>query len=446
MTMKHLSRVVWADGMYLGPHHFQAQNRYFEDTIDFALSSLCYAAYGFTVWKMDEEALANGRVAVLKAAGLFRDGLAFQIPQPDSIPLERQIRDGMMPAGSMMVFLGIPRRKVDALNVTDPKSEFVRSSRYITVAKSLYDENTGRDERVVTLGSKNISLLLEGEVSENEEVLPIARVVRDGSGALVYDPNFIPPCLKIDSSPRIKVILNRLIEIMEEKSATLAQRQATSLAQSELASWWLLHAINSNLPELGHLNAVKHGHPEELYLAMARLSGALCTFDLETHPRDLPPYNHDELSSCFEALDRLIFRQLDRFIPTSAISIALNPAEEFFYTAAIPDSRCFGRSEWVLAVDSTLNDADLISKVPQLVKVCSQEWIKKLVSRALPGLPLRHLAVPPAAIPSRLETKYFGLSKSGVCWDHINETRALGVYVPDKFSKCSLQLFVVLEP
>ena len=29
--MKHLSRLVWSEGMYLGPHHFQAQSRYFED-------------------------------------------------------------------------------------------------------------------------------------------------------------------------------------------------------------------------------------------------------------------------------------------------------------------------------------------------------------------------------------------------------------------------------
>jgi type VI secretion system protein ImpJ len=30
--MKYLSRVVWPEDMYLGPHHFQAQSRYFEDS------------------------------------------------------------------------------------------------------------------------------------------------------------------------------------------------------------------------------------------------------------------------------------------------------------------------------------------------------------------------------------------------------------------------------
>src|SRR4051794_35998425 len=36
--MRSLSRVVWFEGMYLGPHHFQAQSRYFEDSTNFATS------------------------------------------------------------------------------------------------------------------------------------------------------------------------------------------------------------------------------------------------------------------------------------------------------------------------------------------------------------------------------------------------------------------------
>src|SRR5579875_3347737 len=31
--MRNLSRVVWSEGMYIAPHHFQAQNRYFEDSV-----------------------------------------------------------------------------------------------------------------------------------------------------------------------------------------------------------------------------------------------------------------------------------------------------------------------------------------------------------------------------------------------------------------------------
>ena len=35
--MKFLSRVVWSEGMHLGPHHFQTQSRYFEDRSGFSI-------------------------------------------------------------------------------------------------------------------------------------------------------------------------------------------------------------------------------------------------------------------------------------------------------------------------------------------------------------------------------------------------------------------------
>ena len=44
--MKSLSRVVWSEGMHLGPHHFQAQSRYFEDLVDFTARSLGFGMYG----------------------------------------------------------------------------------------------------------------------------------------------------------------------------------------------------------------------------------------------------------------------------------------------------------------------------------------------------------------------------------------------------------------
>ena len=76
--MKLLSRVVWSEGMYLGPHHFQAQSRYFEDSIQFATSSLWFAGYGLAGLQLDAEALHNGTVTLLHARGIFPDGLIFQ--------------------------------------------------------------------------------------------------------------------------------------------------------------------------------------------------------------------------------------------------------------------------------------------------------------------------------------------------------------------------------
>jgi type VI secretion system protein ImpJ len=446
--MMNFSRVVWSEGMHLGPHHFQAQNRYFEDCIHFAASSLWFAPYGFAGWALDSEALRNGTLSLVHARGIFPDGLAFHMPEYDVLPPARNIANQISPIrDSVTVLLAIPRRKPEGSNVSEPQS-ITNETRYVADIQSLHDENTGRDEKPVTLARKNFSLMLDDEVSDAVIALPIARVMRDGAGHLIVDPDFVPPCLNIGGSDRLMTMLRRLIEILEEKSATLFQAGGTgtrSFSQQELAKYWLLHAVNSNLAPLRHLYFAKRGHPEELYLALARLAGALCTFGLESDPRQLPLYAHEGLTDCFLALDQQIRIQLETVIPTNFLTVALLPAEKYIHIGKITDPRCLGRSRWVFGIEAKLGEVDLISKTPHSVKICSRAFIGKLVERALPGLALTHLPSPPPSISPRLEAQYFGVTKSGACWDHILETREIGVYVPGELTNPRIELFVVLE-
>jgi type VI secretion system protein ImpJ len=81
-----------------------------------------------------------------------------------------------------------------------------------------------------------------------------------------------------------------------------------------------------------------------------------------------------------------------------------------------------------------------------LIKLCSEEFVKKLVTRALPGLTLTHMPVPPRAISAQTETQYFLLTRQGPCWDHIVATRRVGAYVPGEFGdNPAIELLVVLD-
>src|SRR5262249_19487842 len=115
--MKLLSRVVWSEGMYLGPHHFQVQSRYFEDSIQFATSALWFAAFGLAGVELDAEALVNGTVVLLHARGLFPDGLSFNMPESDPVPTPRPIAEHFPPTrDGVVVMLGIPPRKPNGVN------------------------------------------------------------------------------------------------------------------------------------------------------------------------------------------------------------------------------------------------------------------------------------------------------------------------------------------
>jgi len=450
--MKLLSKIVWAEGMYLAPHHFQAQNRYFEDAVHFATASLWKNGYGFSACQLDADALRNGTVTLVNALGIFEDGLPFAIPECDALPESRNIAALFPPtADHLTIALAIPRWLPDGQNCkleSGPEA----STRYSGVVEMLHDENTGRDEKPVQLGHKNFRLVLELEAGDDLLTLPMARVIRDGAGHFAYDPAFVPPTLRLSASERLTETLRRLVEILEEKSATVSQEQQQSVGKFQasmsarhVSQFWFLHAINSSLTPLRHLLLSKHGHPEELFREMSRLAGALCTFGLNTHPRSLPTYDHRAPGPGFDALDDHIRRHLEIVVPSQAIVIPLKAVDRYFHEGGVKDQRCFGRSRWILGIHSPVAEAELIAKVPQLVKICSAKFVPELVRRALAGLALTHLEVPPSAVAAKVENQYFTINRAGPCWEHIMQTRSVGVYVPGELPSPEMELVVLLE-
>ena len=290
--MKYLSRVVWSEGMYLGPHHFQAQSRYFEDSARFTTSSLWFEPWGLVAAQLDPEALKNGTVSLVHARGIFPDGLVFHMPESDTLPAARNIADLFPPAqDAVTVMLAVAPRKADGVNTAD------EGARYSAEIRVLHDETTGRDEKPVHVGRKNISIRLETEALDDLVTLPIARIMRDGSGHFIFDPDFIPPCVEFSASEKVMTLVARLIEILEDKSSRFARSgQGKSWAEfstTEIANFWLLHTVNSALAPLRHQYMTRRGHPESLYVEMLKLGGALCTFAFESHPRNLPLYDHE---------------------------------------------------------------------------------------------------------------------------------------------------------
>jgi type VI secretion system protein ImpJ len=449
--MKLLSRVVWSEGMYLGPHHFQAQARYFEDLIQFATSSLWFKPYGLIDCQFDVEALRNGSVSLLQARGVFPDSLPFDLPQSDSAPPQRQIAALFPPtAESLTVFLAVPKQQEGGANCAlEPNG--AADTRFIGTVRALPDENTGRDDKEVQLGRKNLCLLLETEDRQDRVCLPVARIMRDGVGHFVFDPLFIPPSLRLTASERLLNLLRALIEILEEKSAALSKKPASAgkfqagMSSNDVANFWFRHTINSSLTALRHLYFTKRGHPEELFRELSVLGGALCTFGFEAQPNSLPSYDHDHLDQCFSALEAHIRRHLEIIVPDRTITIPLKPAAAYTWEGDISDQRCLDRAKWLLAIRCSVPEADLILRTPKVAKVCSAKFIIELVKRALPGLVLTHVAVPPSAVSARVDWQYFSIDRTGPCWEHIVMTRRVGVYVPGELPAPELELTVMLE-
>ena len=447
--MKQLSRVVWNEGMHLAQHHFQAQSRYFEDAIQFALSSVFFAPYGLAGCELDGEAIRNDTVSLIHARGVLPDGLPFDIPASDAAPESLDVRELFSPTQeSHLVLLTIPAYRPDRPNFELNGETNGSLARYSAESAAMLDDTTGRDERPVSVGRKNFRLTLDTEALEELVSLPIARVRRDGAGHFMYDPEYVPPCVQVGASKRLMQLLQRLIEILDAKSESMARGRrgnAEEFARQEVASFWLLHAIDSSLPPLRHIAQVRRLHPEQLYVELSRLAGALCTFALDAHPRTLPAYDHDRPQECFDALERHIRRNLDIVAPAARAVVPLRPTAPFLHTAAIAHQRAFGRARWILGVRSSLAGVELAARLPQLAKVCSAKFTLELVRRAFPGMRIEHIPFPPAAIAPRSDTQYFSVDRAGPCWETLNSTHEIGVYLPDAIPRPEVELVILAE-
>jgi len=434
--MKFLSRVVWSEGMHLGPHHFQTQSRYFEDTLWFLNANLRQNAWGFLHLSLDSEAIRNGLAILTFASGILPDGLIFDLPDCDPPPAPANLNDLFTPTDSELTLsLAIAPRHDQGLDCDLTGGD---STRYGAVERSLRDETIGQDENTVAFARKNLVLCsqAEAEATPGTVSFPIARILRDGNGGFALDPGFIPPCLRIGASEGLVLLLHRLVEALEEKIATVqrGKRKAGGLelgtSALDVANYWFLHALCSSVPALRNHLANRRSHPEEVYRDLARLAGSLCTFALESTADQIPRYSHLDLASTFRQLDALIRRHLEIVVPSNTVTLAFQKAGNYIFTAAVNDERCLRRARWIFGVRSSLADSALLRQVPALVKICSAEGVSKLVQRALPGMELLHLNVPPPAISAQADMHYFSISAAGACWQHILQTKQVGVYVP----------------
>lgn len=438
--------------MYLAPHHFQAQTQSFEDLIQLSTSSLWFEPYGFVGLELDAEALRNGNVSLVHARGIFPDGLAFHMPDSDPLPPPRSIADLFPPTlESTTVYLGVPARRASGSNCALEPAATEDHLRFTSESRMVNDDITGRDDRSVQLARKNVRYLLDFEDREGMVCLPFARIIRDGTGRFLSDPSFIPPSLKISASERLMMILQRLIGILDEKSAALSRARGGSankragFSSEEIASFWFVHTVNTSLAVLRHIYASERGHPEQLYLELVRLGGGLCTFGLDSHPQTLPKYDHLNLGQCFEELDEHIRTHLELVVPSNCIAIPLKQTGRYFYQGEVTDQRCLDRARWLFAIRSEIGEIELISRTQRLVKICSSQLLPEVVKAALPGLTLSHLPVPPSAVAPKVESQYFGISRVGSAWEQIVQTRGVGVYVPGELPNPEIELLVILD-
>jgi type VI secretion system protein ImpJ len=434
----------------LTQQHLQVQDQFLESSLHFRLNAMQFRPWGFHSVQVDREELAAGNFVLTSASGIFPDGLLFDVPRSDPHPPPKalaQCFEKDPDATELDVYFAIPPMREGGVNVAEAAK--AGDARYIPEAVKMRDENTGQSEKWVSLARKNYRCLVESELQQNSIAMRIARVKRSEAGVYSLDPTFVPPLLDFHASDYLVTIARRLTEMLFARSSQLSgirRQKSQDLADfsaSDISSFWRLYTVNSFAPLMNHLSESGVRHPERLFEAMTALAGSLTTFSTDIRPRDLPVYDHDNLSVCFTTLDEKLQKLLESDDKRNWVALPLKNVRGNIYATDLTEEKYLKSKQMYLAITADAPKAQIVGQTPTLVKVCSNSHIDHLLNFALAGVELSYVSGTPNAIPINLKYNYFALAQTGGAWEAIQRARNFAAHVPAELPSPQLELVIV---
>lgn len=441
--MSWTAKTIWSEGMFLRPQHFQQHDRYLEALIEDRCSALRPYAWGVRELKINEEALALGKVDIERCRAVLPDGTTINIPgsdpAPEALELDGDTRD-------QTIFIALLGKRLGSNEVSREENQDGATRMSVSVL-DVRDTSVPMDTSApIELGRKNLRLLRENDERADYTCLGAVRVVEvRNDNTVVLDRNFIPPALDCRDTPRLAGYTNDLLGLLKQRGEKLAGRVgAAHGGTADTGDFMLLHVINRYEPLFHHLATLPDLHPESLYGICVQLAGELSTFtSLSKRPSEYPVYDHEDLAGCFEPLMAELREALTKIMVETAISIELKRKRGDVYKADVPDQSLFDDAYWVLAIKAEMPTEEIRTLLPQQAKIGTTDQIANLVKLQIPGVAMSTLPQAPREIPFHAGFQYFELDRRGDMWKQIKTSGALALHAGGNFPGIQFELWAI---
>lgn len=441
--MSSRNRVIWREGLFIKPQHFQQQQRHSDYALHARLSALSDYFYGLQSLAINEDYLGFGRIALVGATGILPDGTVFNIPNDDVLPTPLEVTDASV--ANQKVYLALPLSVSGVNEVNQGGQVATRLQAHRHDVRDLHSE--GGDVVSLEVGRVSLRLMLEREDRSAYASLAIARILdKRPDGGLVLDPNFMPCSISVSAIPTLKRFLGESAGLVAERARSLSQRIAAPGQQgvADVAEFMMLQLLNRAQPQLSHLARLGTLHPERLHEALVQLCGELMTFTDESRlPPEFPAYRHDDQQVSFEPVMLALRQALSTVLSPRAVSIQLRKHQYGIMVAMVNESELMSSADFVLAVRARMPQEQLRKQLLQQTKVASSDKIRELISLQLPGIPLLPLPVAPRQLPYHAGYSYFQLDRQSPAWQMLAVGNTLAFHIAGDFPELDMQLWAI---
>ena len=454
--------LFWNQGVLLQPQHLQLFDRSCQSLFMPYQKFIEPHLWGVGSINIRKGALGIRSFTLQEGNFLFSDGT--YVSMPDNALINARAFDEEWVEGGkpFSVYLGLKKWNESGENVTVlPTLENIETvyTRFVTTNdfEEINDLHAGGPEGQVKRLHFVLKIFWETELGRlgDYELIPIAQLERFGAEVRLSE-DFIPPCLSFNASDSLHGLIREIRDQITARGYQLEEHkskrgvQTAEFGSRDMVYFLALRSVNRYVPLLFHYTNTEQVHPWHFYGVLRQLIGELTSFservsvlgELEGGKKVLPNYDHGNLWGCFSAAQNMISHLLDEITAGPEYILRLLHDGTYYATDLKPGIlEC--KNRFYLAVKTEEDPKTVLKALEDLAKLSSRENLHMLVSRALPGIGLHHLPVPPQELPRRAKTVYFSIDHHDDQWALVAKHHNLSLYWNSVPTDIEIELMVV---
>lgn len=442
--MDAFKKVVWQEGMFIAPQHFQQQDRYVQNYVRQNVETLAGFApfYGVTELTINHELLKIGKLSITTSAGVFPDGTHFEVNHE----VARDVPDNSI---ETVVYLALP---ISLQGNNDYGQEQSDQGRYLTRTVNVFDTSTSENASVeIDVAHLNISLKLQGEDTSGFTLIPVAKILEcTESGEIILDRAFIPACLHFGASQLLIERIKEIHALTSNRATTLLQRiqagEGQKSPQSMMHDYLWLQTLNTWLPWFDLTIANSKLQTHEVYGQLRKFEAQVMALT-PAIPEPCRPLQYHKLYESFNPLFSSLRNMLTLVQQDSVLEFPWDTSlfeKRRLLRSLIKDTASIANRRFVLSVKSTISSAELNELFPIAAKLSNNSRIVEIVRNGLSGISLTPLPVTPSELKPTQGTAYFEIDTSDRMWLEMLENRdAIALHVDTRIADLDVMLYAL---
>lgn len=434
--------VIWTEGMFLAPQHFQHMDVSIRNYSNELVSlDLIGDDYGLSRIEINEDLLRIGKLSVKSASGILPDRNFFDLTS--EIALE-------IPNGTVdcVVCLAVPLALSGVAQVGVASS----INRIIKRELKLYDLTDSDSEPLeAELAELNLSLKFDTEDLSSFAYIPICKILEKTSeGRLILDRNFMPTAISLQANALLIEKLGEILSLSkaraENASVRLKSVQNSRTQLSLISEKFELQILNKWILRLQNLLNEPFSSPRLAYYNFATMAVEMLALSHDTTPENFV-FNNQKPTESFNTVLSMLRALLTLEKSEAVIELTWN--KELFekrrlLRLSIPRNLISSKRRIFLGIQSTNNNEPLAELVPKACKIAALSEMPALIQRGLPGILFKAIPSPPKELRQLTNGAFFSIDTNNADWKRlINNREILGFHVDDRIKDLDAILYFI---